>query len=298
MSFSSGVKAELCRQTVSGKSCAVAQCYGILLYCNTFSADCIRIITESREFADLLPRLFKRAFGVEFTAVPEANAPGKLQFELSSRESIRKIYQSFGFSAAESVTLHVNFGILEDDAERLAFIRGAFLAGGSVTDPAKRYHLELATSHHKVSRETDALLLDMDFHAKTVERNGSSILYFKQSEVIEDFLTFLGAPVCAMGVMEAKMEKDLINGVNRRVNCETANLTKVVDAAGDQIAAIRTLERRGILPTLPEKLRMTAALRVENPEATLLELAELCDPPGSKSAVNHRMRKLVELAKE
>ena len=149
-----------------------------------------------------------------------------------------------------------------------------------------------------VSRETDALLLDLGFRAKTVERNGSSILYFKQSEGIEDFLTFLGAPVCAMAVMEAKMEKELINGVNRRVNCETANLSKVVNAAGDQIDAIRLLERRGILETLPEKLQITAQMRLRNPEATLAELAGMSNPPVSKSAINHRMRKLVELAKE
>ena len=101
-----------------------------------------------------------------------------------------------------------------------------------------------------------------------------------------------------MAVMEAKMEKELINGVNRRVNCETANLSKVVNAAGDQIDAIRLLERRGILETLPEKLQITAQMRLRNPEATLAELAGMSSPPVSKSAINHRMRKLVELAKE
>ena len=101
-----------------------------------------------------------------------------------------------------------------------------------------------------------------------------------------------------MGVMEAKMEKELINGVNRRVNCETANLSKVVNAAGDQIDAIRALQRRDVLDTLPEKLRTTAQLRLDHPEATLAELAEMFSPPVSKSAINHRMRKLVELAKE
>ena len=157
---------------------------------------------------------------------------------------------------------------------------------------------ETAHKDEQFDRETDALLLDLGFRAKTVGRNGSSVLYFKQSDAIEDFLTFLGAPVCAMGVMEAKMEKELINGVNRRVNCETANLSKVVDAAGDQLAAIRTLRERGILKTLPEKLQKTAQLRQENPEATLAELAQMLEPPVSKSAINHRMRRLTELAKQ
>ena len=127
-------------------------------------------------------------------------------------------------------------------------------------------------------------------------RSGNSILYFKQSDLIEDFLTAIGAPVCAMGVMEAKVEKDLRNGVNRRVNCETANLTKVVDASMEQVAAIKKLQKRGQLNDLPLKLRETAKLRLENPEATLQELAAMQTPPVSKSAMNHRMRKLVALA--
>lgn len=124
------------------------------------------------------------------------------------------------------------------------------------------------------------------------------MLYFKQSNYIEDFLTAIGAQVAAMGVMEAKVEKDLRNGVNRRVNCETANLTKVVDASIGQLAAIRKLEENGVLRTLPQKLQQTAQLRRDNPEATLSELAEMSDPPVSKSAMNHRMRKLIELSKE
>ena len=229
---------------------------------------------------------------------PPGEGGGKLIFQITDRRKLAAIFDAFGLSAEGGVALHVNYGVLEEDCCRVSFLRGAFLAGGSATDPAKRYHLELATSHRMVSRETDALLLDLGFRAKTAERNGSSILYFKHSEGIEDFLTFLGAPLCAMGVMEAKMEKELINGVNRRVNCETANLSKVVNAAGDQIDAIRLLERRGVLQTLPEKLRITARLRVEHPEATLAELAAMFAPPVSKSAVNHRMRKLAELATE
>ena len=297
MSFSSNAKAELCRAQIGKKCCALAEAYGIVLYCNTFRPDLLRIVTENPEFSARLPKLFKRAFGLEFDQLP-VETGGKRIFHIGDPAKLRAIFDAFGISHEGGVALHVNYGMLEEDCCRISFLRGAFLAGGSATDPAKRYHLELATSHRMVSRETDALLLDLGFRAKTVERNGSSILYFKQSEGIEDFLTFLGAPVCAMAVMEAKMEKELINGVNRRVNCETANLSKVVNAAGDQIDAIRLLERRGILETLPEKLQITAQMRLRNPEATLAELAGMSNPPVSKSAINHRMRKLVELAKE
>ena len=296
MSFSSNVKQELCRLPINRKLEAAAELYGILLYCNAFTADLVRITTESRDLAERLPRLMKKVFGFSFDQEPEESA-GKLLFVMESQEKIHKMFAQFGLSAARDVTLHVNYGMLEDE-ERLAFLRGAFLSGGSVTDPAKRYHLELTTSHYKVSRETCALLLDAGFSPKETTRGGNSILYFKQSDMIEDFLTAIGAPVCAMGVMEAKVEKDLRNGINRRVNCETANLTKVVDASIEQVAAIRKLQKQGRLKELPPKLRETAKLRLDNPEATLQELAAMQDPPVSKSAMNHRMRKLVALADE
>ena len=297
MSFSSNVKAELCKDSLSKKSCAVAEGYGVLLYCNTFSSTEIRIITESRDFAARLPRLFKKAFGITFDQEPAAQDRGKLQFAISSEDKIAKIFETLQMDLKASLTLHVNFGMLEEEAECLAYLRGAFLAGGSVTDPAKRYHLEMTTSHYKVSRETCALLIECGFSPKELSRGGNNILYFKQSDYIEDFLTAIGAQVSAMGVMEAKVEKDLRNGVNRRVNCETANLTKVVDASMGQLAAIRALEEAGELDKLPGKLRETALLRRENPEATLQELAAMLNPPITKSAINHRMRKLLELAR-
>lgn len=297
MSFSSNVKAELCKDSLSKKSCAVAEGYGVLLYCNTFSSTEIRIITESRDFAARLPRLFKKAFGITFDQEPAVQDRGKLQFAISSEDKIAKIFETLQMDLKASLTLHVNFGMLEEEAECMAYLRGAFLAGGSVTDPAKRYHLEMTTSHYKVSRETCALLIECGFSPKELSRGGNNILYFKQSDYIEDFLTAIGAQVSAMGVMEAKVEKDLRNGVNRRVNCETANLTKVVDASMGQMAAIRALEEAGELDKLPGKLRETALLRKENPEATLQELAAMLEPPITKSAINHRMRKLLELAR-
>ena len=297
MSFSSNVKAELCKDSLSKKSCAVAEGYGVLLYCNTFSSTEIRIITESRDFAARLPRLFKKAFGITFDQEPAAHDRGKLQFAISSEDKIAKIFETLQMDLKASLTLHVNFGMLEEEAECMAYLRGAFLAGGSVTDPAKRYHLEMTTSHYKVSRETCALLIECGFSPKELSRGGNNILYFKQSDYIEDFLTAIGAQVSAMGVMEAKVEKDLRNGVNRRVNCETANLTKVVDASMGQMAAIRALEEAGELDKLPGKLRETALLRRKNPEATLQELAAMLNPPITKSAINHRMRKLLELAR-
>lgn len=296
MSFSADVKTELCRAEVEKGCCALAEALGVLLYANTFTADCIRIVTESREFGIRLPRLFRKALGVGFDALPEEETAGKLTYLITDREKIAHIFERCGFSAETSVSLHVNFALLEKDCCRKAFLRGAFLAGGSVTDPEKRYHLELSTTHLKVSREAETLMREMELAPKEMERKGSNVLYFKQSEVIEDFLTTVGAPVGAMAVMQAKIEKDWRNDANRKTNCDAANVDKTVAAAQEQLGALRRLEERGELETLPEKLRETARLRRENPEATLSELAELHEPPLSKSAINHRMRKLLSLA--
>ena len=272
MSFSSNVKAELCKDSLSKKSCAVAEGYGVLLYCNTFSSTEIRIITESRDFAARLPRLFKKAFVITFDQEPAAQDRGKLQFAISSEDKIAKIFETLQMDLKASLTLHVNFGMLEEEAECMAYLRGAFLAGGSVTDPAKRYHLEMTTSHYKVSRETCALLIECGFSPKELSRGGNNILYFKQSDYIEDFLTAIGAQVSAMGVMEAKVEKDLRNGVNRRVNCDAANVDKAVAASREQVEALTRLTDAGIVATLPVKLQEVAVARLLQPELSLSEL--------------------------
>ena len=137
-----------------------------------------------------------------------------------------------------------------------------------------------------------SLLQEQNFSPKHLERSGNYIVYFKQSSAIEDFLTFIGASGSAMELMSAKIEKDMRNSVNRRVNCDTANVSKTVDAAAAQLEAITRLD----LSTLPEKLCETARLRLENPELSLTELAELFEPPVTKSGLNHRLRKLKELS--
>lgn len=298
MSFAGNVKSELCRAEIGRGCCALAEAHGVLLYANTFAADAIRIVTENADFAARLPRLFRKAMGLHFDVVPGTEPVGKLTFQIIDPEKIKKTFAACGFSAENSLSLHVNLGLLEEECCRRAFLRGAFLAGGSVTDPEKRYHLELSTTHLKVSSETEALLEQMGLVAKRTERKGSSVLYFKQSDVIEELLISIGAPVSAMAVMAAKIDKDWRNDANRKTNCDSANVDKAVAAAQEQLAALRRLEERGLLEHLPERLRQTALLRREHPEATLAELAELHEPPLSKSAVNHRLRKLAALAEE
>ena len=292
MTFGGEVKNELCRGELHRKCCAQAEAYGVLLYCNTFTGGEVRIVTEHDAFAQRLPLLFKKAFKLTFDRLPQGE--GKHIFSIQDPRKLQIIRQTYG-AEGESVALHINFAVLEEPCCRMSFFRGAFLAGGSVTDPKKGYHLELTTSHQNVSREMLALMREMDFSPKLASRKGNSVIYFKQSEYIEDFLTAIGAPVAAMDVMTAKLEKDLRGSVNRRVNCDAANLDKVVEAAQGQLEAIRRLERSGRLETLPDKLQEAARLRAAHPEDTLAQLAEQCSPPVTKSALNHRLRKLVEL---
>lgn len=299
MSFSGSVKAEICRSLPNKICCAQAECFGILLFCNSFSGDSIRIVTESREFAYVLPKLFKRAFDLEFDGFPSLEAPGKLVFVIHDQLKIGKIMSVFGFDPRETLALHVNMPLVEDECCKNAFLRGAFLSGGSVTDPGKAYHMECATTHQYVARETYLLMGEvLGFYPKTVQRSGGVILYLKQSEQICDCLTYLGAPVAAMGIMEARLEKELNNKVNRRCNCDDANITKVVEAAQEQLAAIRVLRDRGVLEHLPPKLKQAALARETHPESSLTELAAMMEPPITKPAMNHRLRKLVEMSKE
>lgn len=296
-SFAGKVKNELCRVPVQRLCCARAEAYGVLLYGNTFSPTEVRIITESADFAARLPRLFQRAFGLKFDRLPEEER-GKLIFGITDRSKLDRIINQLGYDPRQNLVLHVNFGLLEDECCRTAFLRGAFLAGGSVTDPEKRYHLELDTGHAQASREVATLLTEMGFLPHSVRRGGSSVIYFKQSEHIEDLLTTIGAPAAAMDIMTAKVDKEIRNGANRAMNCDMANVNKTIDAALEQKNAIQRLQENGRLERLPEKLRQTALLRLQYPEMSLSQLAEKCDPPVTKSCMNHRMRKLLEEAKK
>jgi DNA-binding protein WhiA len=299
ISFSGTTKAELCRCFPQKHCCDLAQCFGVLLFCNSFNGHGLRIITESHEFALLLPKLFKKAFDLSFDIFPEGDFSGKLVFQITDPKKLGRIMSAYGFDPKETLSLHLNLPVVENECCRSAFLRGAFLAGGSVTDPEKGYHLELTTTHQSVSRETYALIEEMlGFYPKSAERAGGRVLYLKHSDRICDFLTRMGAPVAAMGIMEAKLEKELNNKVNRRCNCDDANTSKVVEAAQEQLAAIRILEAAGMLEKLPVKLYTAAIARLENPEASLTELAGMMEPPISKPAMNNRLKRLILAAKE
>ena len=299
LSFSGSAKEEICRELPAKRCCCQAMAFGVLLFANTFTGSSVRIVTESREFAFLLPKLFWKAFKMEFDEFPSMAAPGKLVFQINEPWKLEFIMDAYGFDPDNTLALHVNLSVLEDPCCREHFLMGAFLAGGSVTDPVKGYHLELVTSHQAVGRETYALMEEIwGFYPKLGTRGANTVLYCKQSDQISEALSRMGAIVSGMGIIEAKLEKELNNKVNRRVNCDGANISKVVEAAQLQLRAIRTLRDRGQFDTLPEKLRQAALAREAEPEASLTELAAMMDPPITKPAMNNRMKKLMALAGE
>lgn len=300
MSFASEAKSELCRVKRPRKCCAVAECYGILLHCSSFTSREIRILTGHAGFASMLPRLFRKAFGVSFDSLPgpEVKPGARSTLLITAPDKITAVFRAFGMEPDDTLTLHINLGVLENDCCKSAFVRGAFLAGGSMTDPAKRYHLEMATTHAAVSREMCALLGELGFESGLARRSGSYVVYFKQSEAIADFLTLIGADVSAMGTISARVEKDMRNEINRKVNCDTANADKTVAAAQEQLEAIRQVERERGLDSLPEGLQQAALLRIANPEASLADLAALSAPSVTKSCLSHRLKRIVALARE
>jgi DNA-binding protein WhiA len=297
MSFSSDTKNEMCRVKITNDCCAVAELYGALLFSNMLASEEIRIVTENAKFAARVASLVHRLFGHQ-VAVTTENENSKKEAITIRGARARTIYERFGYDSDRDSALHLNAALAEEEHCRDAFIRGAFLAGGSVTAPEKNYHLELVTRHFNLSREVMALLLDMGFSPKSTVRKSTYMLYFKDSEEIEAFLTRCSAPVAALRVMEAKVEKELRNRINRKVNCETANILKTVDASQRQLEAIRRLKDSGVFDSLDGKLRYAAELRAANPEATLGELASLANGGISRSGLNHRLGKLVSIADE
>jgi len=295
MSFSKQVKTELCTLPIHKKALSLAEIYGAFLYGNTFTPTEIRIITESRAFGSRLIALLQKTFGFGFDQAPVETAAGKRSYIIQGSEKLEKIADAVGYDPTAHVSHAINFGILEEPEEREAFVRGAFLAGGSVTDPEKAYHLEFITSHRNVSRGMISLLQEMSFSPRDTMRRGNYAIYFKQSDAIADLLTTIGATGSALAHMTAKVEKHMNNAVQRRVNCDAANVEKTVEAAQEQLDAIRRIEQSEGLESLPEKLYQTALLRIVNPEMSLTDLAKLADPPVSKSCMSHRLRKLLDL---
>ncbi len=291
MSFTSDIKNELCLIPSQQPCCALAECLGLLLYAGQLSPGRIRFQAGHPAVRRRACMLIKQVFDITVTAVEGVSNAS----EITSKQEIGMIYDAFTL-AFKNAPLQLNRALIEDECCKNAFIRGAFLMGGYVSASGKGYHLELVTSHFNVSRQVSALLSEMDMPPGSVLRRGNYVLYYKDSVMIEDFLSTAGATQSAMSLMLKKVERDLRNKVNRKVNCDTANLGKTVDAAARQLEAIEKLQSSCRLESLSQPLRDTARLRIDNPEMSLSELCELANPPVSRPGLAGRLRRLIEIA--
>ena len=290
MSFNSDLKAELCSAGFVCPNCIAAECLGLMLYANKFSVDGIKFQSDSASVRKRVLMVTRQVLGLQLRQ--DGNT-----LILSGEEEMHLAFDSFGYEYKRS-PLQLNRALVEDDCCKAAFLRGVLIAGGYASSPEKGYHLEIVTSHYPIARQTFTLLEEMGLGAGYIQRRGNHILYFKDSSLIEDVLTTAGAQNSAMDIMVKKVERDLNNNINRKVNCDTANLDKTVAAAAAQTAAIKKLQAAGRLMTLPAPLRETASLRLNNPDLSLSALCKLHSEEISRPGLNGRLRRLIKLSEE
>lgn len=297
MSFSSEVKQELCRLELGKKCCQTAELSALTAFGGFMDGSNLVLRTENQMAAERMKKLFVSVFG--FSPACETTGRGRTgniyTLRLTEREGLQKVLLRLGLLRNQMVKFAIDPFLVQDNCCARAYLRGAFLGGGSVNSPHRSYHMEIETHYYGLSRDLSSLFAELSYEAKTVMRKGSCVTYLKDSEKIGDILGLMGATDSMLELYNAKIEKDVKNAVNRRVNCETANIAKTANAAALQSKSIQKLAAKGE-NAIPEHLRELADLRLQYPEASLVELGAMLNPPLSKSGVNHRMRKLIELA--
>lgn len=301
MSFSGDIKDELARQIPSKDRCLRAEIAGIIRLAGTVrgeaGAQSVLIETENVSLAKKYLRLVKKAYGIQVDLQIRKHSAGKSrQYTIligDAKEAERVIAGTYPAVQRERL-----LRFLPDPESRRAFIRGAFLASGSMSDPAKSYHLEIVCRTADLAEELREIIQTFDIPAKTVGRKARYVVYVKDSEGIVDMLNVMEAHSALMELENVRIIKDMRNSANRQYNCDAANISKMVRAAARQLEDIRYIERHGGFEDLSAPLREMALVRLEHPDVSLQEAGSYLDPPVGKSGVNHRLRKLSEIARE
>ncbi|MGN0342435.1 MAG: DNA-binding protein WhiA [Roseburia sp.] len=300
MSFSSEVKEELEKQIGKSRHCQLAELAALFGYCGRLvpgnSGYCFELATEHAGLAKKCYTLIKKAFGFS----PELATEGGCVLRISNQEELSRILEALKFKSPDGM-LHplrgpVNGLLLQKSCCMRAFVRGCYLAAGSMSDPNKAYHFEVVCATMEQAMQLRNIMRGYDTDAKIVERKNHYVVYLKEGAQIVDMLNVMEAHVALMNLENVRIIKEMRNSVNRKVNCETANINKTVTAAVRQIEDIVYIRDRIGLEKLPANLKEIAQVRLEYPEAPLKELGELLDPPVGKSGVNHRLRKIGEIA--
>ena len=291
MSFSQDVKNELLRIEYEHSCCEKAMLYGICIFGKSFSSFGVSMQSETEELAELYKGLIKKYCNVECDV---KRSPGGRNYSVNIEDSVEcdKILGVFGHNDGGSLKInHSNF-----DCEGCinAFVAGAFLSCGTVSTPQKDYHLEFTVPYLNLSKSLVTLLGEIELAPKTSNRKGYNIVYFKGSEAIEDCLYLMGASSAMFEMMNVEIVKDFRNKANRTANCEAANIEKTVKASFAHIKAIERIESAKGLDYLKNDLKEMAVLRRDNPELSLAELSKLSGM--SRSGVNHRLKRIVQIA--
>lgn len=314
MSFAAETKAALCELKVKKMCCRTALLLGILRAANQFSDREIRFTTRSRQTAALTVSLLIECFGdvdaAGFTEESELLSVVGTEPDAHDAEEGGESYQIV-LTGAQANVICECFPMSDDGRWdgmphegslcpqcRIAYLRGIFLSCGNITDPTAYYHLDMVLSEDDMAETIGYFLEEFSLPPKHTARKGMPVLYYKESESIEDFLTTIGAQKASFAVMEAKIMKSMRNEANRAINCEIANMGKTAKAAATQYEAIREMIEQDRFRLLPVELQQTAQLRYDNPELTLKDLAALHNPPLTKSGLNHRLQKIVDFAKQ
>ena len=293
MSFSSDVKKELCTIECENDCCQRAEAYGLLYFGRAFGKSDISIMTDYEFVAERYTKAVE--YLIYETPQVSISKSGKITIEVTDKDDRMDILNELGYSGTET-TYRLLTSNIENECCFGAFLRGVFLSCGIVTDPKKEYHLEFDVAYRTKCRDLSEMFEEFSAVPKMSDRNGMNMLYFKDSSHIEDILTVMGAQVSVMELIGEKILKDVRNNVNRKVNCDNANIRKTCVAASKQSEAIEKLIKSGKFEELPSELKELAKLRLENPEMTLSELGAALSEPISRSGVNHRLRKLMALA--
>lgn len=289
MSFANEVREEIVRRMVD-RDKQFACLYGIVLYNRALSAGEIVFQTESPVTAAFLPHLFHN---VLHCPLEQSKSGGTYTMKTTSEEQAERVCSAFHIDPQNRTIRPANLG-----GSAGAFLAGVFFSCGSIADPNVEYHLEFHTPTERLCTDLSHVLRNIAVKGKRATRRGSPVLYIKNSEQIEDTLTFMGAQQCTIDLMNIKIRKDMRNKANRLRNCDEANINKMVSAAMRQTATIRYLKERGELEKMPQQLQDLALLRLENPDLTLQELGEMLSPPLGRSGVYHRFQKIAAIAQE
>lgn len=284
MSFSSEIKNKLCSIEISCAACTVAETAGILRFAGSVSSEHIKFTTENINVAQRLCTNIKSEFGFDIKFLQGTKSCSFSLTDINKNDNILDKIMSDS--------------IVPFSCCRASYIRGAFLGGGSVTNPQKEYHLEFDTKSMKEATRLKAILEKEGFNSKMVCRKGYYIVYIKECETIADILGYIGAGPSALELFSIQIEKEMRNKINRRVNCESANADKAAKASSRHMHAINKIKKAKKWDNMPDVLKEIANLREENPDLSLKELGELTIPPIGKSGVNHRLNRIIEIAEE